>query len=131
VEKTMTQADCRVLVADDDPTVGLLMPLALAGQGFAVTMVDNGAAALLAFAQQPFDLVLLDVEMPEMSGLEVCAAIRQQSGMAVPVMLITGRTDAAFVARAAELDAGVIGKPVDWQRIGGELRRRLALTDTA
>lgn len=116
---------CRVLVADDDPTVGLLMHAALAGQGFVVHVVDNGAAALLEFTQGSFDLVLLDVEMPEMDGFEVCSAMRRHAGKSVPIVLVTGHSDPQFLARAAAAGAAYIGKPVDWPGLGARLRELL------
>lgn len=114
----MSRPCYRVLVADDDPTVALLMPIALGGGDFAVTVVDNGGAAWAEFNQSVFDIVLLDVEMPEMDGFAVCAAIRRrQGGRRIPVVLISGRCDAVFVARVGELDAAYIAKPVDWSEL--------------
>ncbi|KXB30742.1 hypothetical protein AT959_08395 [Dechloromonas denitrificans] len=121
----MTQPEYRVLVADDDPTVGLLMPAALAGQGFAVTVVDNGKAALNEFERTPFDIILLDVEMPEMDGFAVCSAIRQRRGGEIPVVLVTGHTEPAFIQRAYDLGADYIAKPLDWSLLGGLLRNLL------
>ncbi len=121
----MTQPEYRVLVADDDPTVGLLMPAALGGQGFAVTVVDNGKAALDEFERTPFDIVLLDVEMPEMDGFAVCSAIRRRRGGEIPVVLITGHTEPAFIQRAYDLGADYIAKPLDWKLLGGLLRNLL------
>lgn len=110
-------APVRVLVADDDPTVALLMRVALPAPGFATTVVDSGDAALEVFAQQPFDMVLLDVEMPGCDGFEVCQEIRRRSSRTVPVLLVTGRDDAGFHARADELAADHIAKPVDWGKL--------------
>ncbi|MDP3537666.1 MAG: response regulator [Azonexus sp.] len=117
----MDQTLLRVLVADDDPTVGLLMRAALGKAGFAVTVVDNGSAALAEFALVPFDMVLLDVEMPALDGFEVCAAIRQSQRPKTPVVLVTGRDDPGFLARAHELSADYIAKPVNWQALPGLL----------
>ena len=71
---------CRILVADDDPTVALLMQVALLAPDFSTTVVASGDAALELFGQQPFDLVLLDVEMPARDGCEVCREIRLRTG---------------------------------------------------
>ena len=98
------------------------------GQDFSVVVVDNGAAALAALAQGVFDLVLLDIEMPEMDGFAVCAEIRQQSEGKLPIVLITGYNDERFGARAAALGAGHIAKPVDWSRLAARLQAFLAAT---
>ena len=108
----MSNRPWRILVADDDPTAALLFPAALAGGEFELTLVDNGLDALAAFRRQAFDMALLDVEMPGLDGMAVCAAIRQSHGDAFPVLLVTGRHDAEFLARAQSLAAGHLGKPV-------------------
>ena len=122
----MSNRPWRILVADDDPTAALLFPAALAGGDFELTLVDNGLDALAAFRRQAFDMALLDVEMPGLDGMAVCAAIRQSHGDAFPVLLVTGRHDAEFLARAQSLAAGHLGKPVAWAALAGMLRSRLA-----
>ncbi len=122
----MSNRPWRILVADDDPTAALLFPAALAGGEFELTLVDNGLDALAAFRRQAFDMALLDVEMPGLDGMAVCAAIRQSHGDAFPVLLVTGRHDAEFLARAQSLAAGHLGKPVAWAALAGVLRSRLA-----
>ena len=122
----MSNRPWRILVADDDPTAALLFPAALAGGEFEPTLVDNGLDALAAFRRQAFDMALLDVEMPGLDGMAVCAAIRQSHGDAFPVLLVTGRHDAEFLARAQSLAAGHLGKPVAWAALAGMLRSRLA-----
>ena len=122
----MSNRPWRILVADDDPTAALLFPAALAGGEFELTLVDNGLDALAALRCQAFDMALLDVEMPGLDGMAVCAAIRQSHGDAFPVLLVTGRHDAEFLARAQSLAAGHLGKPVAWAALAGMLRSRLA-----
>ncbi len=122
----MSNRPWRILVADDDPTAALLFPAALAGGEFELTLVDNGLDALAAFRRQAFDMALLDVEMPGLDGMAVCAAIRQSHGDAFPVLLVTGRHDAEFLARAQTLAAGHLGKPVAWAALASMLRSRLA-----
>lgn len=122
----MSRAPWRVLVADDDPTVALLSRAALAGDEFLPTVVASGDLALAAFRDGVFDIVLLDVEMPGLDGFEVCAAIRQSHGRDFPVVLVTGRSDAAFAERAGALSVAVMAKPVDWSALAARLRGLLA-----
>ncbi|MBS1140125.1 MAG: Response regulator receiver [Proteobacteria bacterium] len=121
----MSRMPWRVLVADDDPTVALLSRAALAGGDFIPTVVDNGNDALTEFRQQAFDIALLDVEMPGLDGFEVCAAIRQSHGAGFPVVLVTGRSDPAFIERTQVLAADYIAKPVNWASLAGLLRTLL------
>jgi len=122
----MSRGPWRVLVADDDPTAGLLMRAALSADDFLPTVVERGDLALAAFRDAPFDIALLDVEMPGLDGFEVCAAIRQSHGPAFPVVLVSGRGDPDFLARAAALSAAVIAKPVNWASLADRLRALLS-----
>lgn len=121
----MSRGPWRVLVADDDPTAGLLMRAALSADDFLPTVVERGDLALAAFRDAPFDIALLDVEMPGLDGFEVCAGIRQSHGAELPVVLVSGRGDADFLARAEALSAAVIAKPVNWSALAGQLRTLL------
>lgn len=113
----------RVLVADDDPTVGVLMQAALEAQGYSVTGVNDGTAALAAFRAEPADLVLLDVEMPGLTGYEVCKEIRRGWGSDIPVVLVTGHDDVDSIEYAYESGAtDFMSKPINWTLIGHRLR---------
>ena len=118
-----TDQALRVLVADDDPTVGVLMQAALEAQGYAVSVVEDGAAALAAFRASPADLVLLDVEMPSLTGYEVCKEIRRGWGSDIPVVLVTGHDDVDSIEYAYESGAtDFMSKPINWTLIGHRLR---------
>ncbi|MFR9730697.1 response regulator transcription factor [Saccharopolyspora sp. MS10] len=80
-------ADARVLVVDDDVTVRDVVRRYLEASGYAVEVVGDGAAGLRAFARNRADLVVLDVMMPGINGLEVCRRLRRESE--VPVVLLT------------------------------------------
>ena len=123
----------RVLVAEDNATNQKLVSALLDQQGHTATVVGNGALAVQRAAQEPFDVILMDVQMPEMSGIEATAAIRTQeegTGRHLPIVALTARAMAgdreqclaagmdAYVAkpvRAAELfsaiDAAIAGTP--------------------
>ena len=84
----------RVLVAEDNPTNQTLVAALLDQQGHHVSIVNNGRLAVERLAQEPFDLILMDVQMPEMSGLEATAAIREaerRTGGHIPIVALTAR----------------------------------------
>lgn len=112
----------RVLAADDDPTVALMMGIALPATDFAVSVVADGSTAARVMSEACFDIVLLDVEMPGIDGLQLAAVARQQRGAEFPIVLLTGREDAAFLDRCSELGARHVGKPVDWRALAGLVR---------
>jgi DNA-binding response OmpR family regulator len=90
-----------ILMADDDPAQIMLAEAALAGAGFVVQSVGDGADAVEQFGQVNPDVVILDVNMPRMSGIEACRAIRDQAGgRALPILMLTGRNDLASISEA-------------------------------
>ena len=108
-----------ILVVDDDPTARLLMRAALQKTGFQVRLAVDGADALRQFAEDSFDLVMLDVDMPGMSGMAVCAALRAQGSEHLPIVMVTGMDDVMSVEAAYEAGAtDFIAKPINWALIG-------------
>lgn len=86
----------RIYVADDEADIRQLISSFLEGEGFDVECFDSGDKLLAAFEVQPADLLVLDIMMPGMDGLSLCAAIRKFSD--VPIFLLTARdTDADFI----------------------------------
>jgi CheY-like chemotaxis protein len=110
------KAGLRVLVAEDNPTNQKLVSALLDQKGHTVTVVGNGRLAVARAAHEPFDLILMDVQMPEMSGLEATAAIRKQeegTGRHLPIVALTARAMAGDREQclAAGMDA-YVSKPV-------------------
>ncbi len=90
-----------ILMADDDPSHLMLTEAALAGAGFNVHTAGDGEEAVQRFAEINPDCVVLDVQMPRMSGIEACRAIREQAGpRLVPVLMLTGRHDLTAISEA-------------------------------
>ena len=90
-----------ILIADDDEGHRLLTEAALAGAGYLVVTAHDGAQAVTEFATSHPDMVILDVMMPNMTGIEACGAIRQRpDGQHLPVLMLTGRNDLAAISDA-------------------------------
>jgi PAS domain S-box-containing protein len=113
-----------VLLVDDDPTVRFLAMQTLEADGFQVVAAENGAAALQEFQRVVPDIVLSDVEMPEMDGFEFCEAVRGRSlGRETPFVLMTGHDDAESVTRAYDIGAtDFINKPIPWLVLPNRVR---------
>ncbi|HEX4680521.1 MAG TPA: response regulator transcription factor [Gaiellaceae bacterium] len=92
-----------VLFADDELTIREAVAYALRVEGVKVKTYDTGGGALDAARDKAFDLVILDVMLPDISGLEVCRRIRSSSG--VPVMLLTARDTEADLVLGFEAGA--------------------------
>ncbi len=112
--RRMENFSAEVLVVDDDPLANRIALAALSRARLTARSVENPVAALELLAKQPFDLVLLDVEMPHMSGFEVCRNLRQLPGYeTTPVIYVTSHGD--FESRAKSILVGandLIAKPI-------------------
>ncbi|HEV3180752.1 MAG TPA: response regulator transcription factor [Steroidobacteraceae bacterium] len=93
----------KVLVADDDADLRELIAFTLTQAGYLVLKAADGAAALRRFAEDSADLVVLDINMPGLSGFQVCEAIRARSR--VPVMMLTVRGEEEDLVHALGLGA--------------------------
>ena len=126
-----------ILVVDDLPANLDLMTRRLERSGFRVLSAGSGAEALEAVRQSNVDMVLLDIMMPGMTGLDVLRTLRAtRSSAALPVLMVTAKTDSEDVVEALALGANdYITKPVDFpvalERIKKELRLTQALRTEA
>ena len=111
-------AGVRVLVVDDEPMVRTVTTKLLRLRGHDVRDVDGGPAALAALAEAGFDVVVTDLSMPDMSGRELAAAVRQRHP-GLPVLLLTGDTDASV--EGADV-AAVIKKPFQLDALDAAVR---------
>jgi diguanylate cyclase (GGDEF)-like protein len=113
-----------ILVVDDDFSARLQTRFSLENEGLTIAEAAGGAEAIAIFRQQPVDLVLLDVIMPEMDGFATCRALRElPGGRHVPVVMVTGLEDADTITAA--FDAGAtdfISKPINLLVLGYRVR---------
>lgn len=102
-----------VLVVDDQLGIRMMLQEVLVHYGYQVDLAQSGAEALAASEQQLSDLVLLDINMPGMSGIETLAGLRRKSPN-LPVIMVTGEEDSANWERIEKLGVqGQITKPFD------------------
>ena len=117
----------RIIIVDDDPQIRRVMRVTLTGQGYEVDDAKNGEAALERLRDQRFDLVLLDMNMPGIGGLETCRTIRAQSDVAI--IMLTVRD--AESDKVDALDAGAddyITKPYNPPELLARIRAALRRT---
>jgi len=84
----------RILLVEDDPALAVVLTDLLEAEFHHVTIASNGAAALQWAAAESFDLILLDITLPDQTGFEVCRSIRQQ-GIEVPMLMLSSRSTLA------------------------------------
>jgi DNA-binding response OmpR family regulator len=117
----------RILIVDDDKGSLNLIEIMLERGGFEVTKADSGRLALSLLNSAIPDLVILDVMMPEMSGIDVCKAIREK-GINVPILILSARGDAQAVMHSLEAGAtDYLPKPILHHDLVAKVRQMLNL----
>ena len=118
----------RVLIVDDDLALSEMLGIVLRGEGLDVAHVADGSSALTVFRETKPDLVLLDVMLPGLDGIQVCRRIRAESG--VPIVMLTARTDTVDVVVGLESGADdYVVKPFKPAELVARVRARLRRAD--
>jgi len=128
----MSLTPARLLVVDDNEYNRDFLSRRLQRQGYAVATAWDGTVALDTLQTEPFDLVLLDIEMPGFSGLDVLKEIRRTyKTNEMPVIMITAQQESSVVVEAFELGASdYITKPIDFAVVNARIRTQIALKRT-
>ena len=114
----------RILVVDDDPSLAEMLTIVLRGEGFDTAVIGDGTQALTAVRELRPDLVLLDLMLPGMNGIDVCRVLRADSG--VPIVMLTAKTDTVDVVLGLESGADdYVMKPFKPKELVARVRARL------
>ncbi|MRR33532.1 two-component system response regulator CreB [bacterium] len=119
----------RILIVDDEPSIVDAIQYALETEGFETACLFSGLPVLATLAEQPADLVVLDIGLPDISGLELCREIRRTS--AVPIIFLTARADE--IDRVVGLELGAddyITKPFSPREVSARVKAVLRRTGT-
>jgi DNA-binding response OmpR family regulator len=122
----------RILLVDDEQPIQTLLSFPLQRDGYEVVPVSDGSEALARFEREPFDLVVLDLMLPRMDGLEVCRRLRARSS--VPIIMLTAKSEEIDKVLGLELGADdYITKPFSMRefrsRVKAVLRRAAMVAD--
>ncbi|MFN8640659.1 MAG: response regulator [Candidatus Binatia bacterium] len=117
----------RILIVDDDPNTLEILRRWLAREGYATVSADNGPACLAALGQETVDVIVLDVMMPGMDGLQVCERLRASDAWrGIPVVLLTAKDDLETRSRGMMLGVSeYLTKPVNKLELFARLRAQL------
>ncbi|MCX6386057.1 MAG: response regulator transcription factor [Solirubrobacterales bacterium] len=126
----MSDRTVRILLADDEQSIQTLLSYPLRKDGYEVVLASNGEEALDLFGRDSFDLVILDVMMPRIDGLEVCRRMRADS--AVPIIMLTARGEEIDKVLGLELGADdYITKPFSMREFRSRVKAALRRAEMA
>ena len=118
---SMAEQSARILLVDDEQSVQTLLTYPLRKEGYEVVSAEDGREALDRFGEQQFDLVVLDVMMPKLDGIEVCRRLRAKSQ--VPIIMLTARDDEVDKVIGLEMGADdYITKPFSVREFRSRVR---------
>jgi len=120
----------KILVVDDDPAISEMLTIVLESEGLKPIPVMEGNDAVPAFEEHEPDLILLDLMLPGMNGVDICRAIRRESS--VPIVMLTAKTDTVDVVLGLESGADdYITKPFKPKELIARIRARLRRSDSS
>ena len=119
----------KILLVEDEHSIAEPIIYNLKQEGFSVTHVDEGPIALEIFSEEKFDLIILDLMLPEISGLDICRSIRKESD--VPIIMVTAKDSEADRVAGLELGADdYVTKPFSVRELMSRVRAVLRRTTT-
>lgn len=119
--------NARILVVDDDTALAEMIGIVLRAEGFEPSFCADGSGAVDSFHAAKPDLVLLDLMLPGIDGIEVCSRIREESG--IPIIMLTAKGDTSDVVKGLESGADdYIVKPFNPKELVARIRTRLRPT---
>lgn len=127
----MSESKARVLVVEDEPSIARGLCDVLSYRGYAVESVADGLSALNACRTQRFDLLVLDVMLPQLDGLRVCQQLREQ-GAPMPIVMLTAKGSEEDILRGFEAGADdYVTKPFSVRELLARVHARLARSGRA
>src|SRR6267378_6337233 len=120
----MVEKSARILLVDDEQSIQTLLSYPLRKDGYEVVRAADGREALDRFSEQTFDLVVLDVMLPQLDGLEVCKRLRARSP--VPIIMLTAKSEEIDKVVGLELGADdYITKPFSLREFSSRIKAAL------
>lgn len=119
----------RILYVEDDPTIAQVISVSLSDEGFDVTLAENGATGISLAKDREFDLAIVDLRLPDVSGLDVVREIRKTTD--IPIVIFTAFGDTQSVVAGLESGADdFLSKPIASLELAARLRAILRRTDS-
>src|SRR3982074_2801207 len=123
-ERALADRSARILLVDDEQPIQTLLSYPLRKEGYDVVQATDGRQALDRFEEQPFDLVVLDLMLPRIDGLEICRRLRSRSS--VPIIMLTAKSEEIDKVLGLELGADdYITKPFSLREFSSRIKAAL------
>jgi DNA-binding response OmpR family regulator len=121
-----------IMVVDDDPDTSLILVRHLEREGFVPIAANSGAECLRLVHENPIDVILLDLMMPDMDGFQICKALKEDPATTeIPIILITARDDMEARAEGMRLGVGdFVAKPFTRRQLAARIRSQLEIVET-
>jgi CheY-like chemotaxis protein len=122
----LTRPNLTILLAEDNPINQKIALIFLKKLGYDADLANNGQEVLLALEGRPYDLVLMDIQMPEIDGIEATRMIRERFAQGPKIIVVTAFNSSSF--RKLCMDAGAddfINKPVKMEELGAAIERNM------
>jgi two-component system alkaline phosphatase synthesis response regulator PhoP len=121
------EAPRQILIVDDDPAAVELIQYMLQREGYETSLAVTGAAGLTMAREERPDLILLDVMLPEMDGLEACRRLRADASIShIPIIMLSARAQSSDLKSGREVGADLyLTKPIDLTALSDEISRLL------
>jgi DNA-binding response OmpR family regulator len=119
----------QVLLGEDEPLLRRLIGIRLEKDGYEVVAVDNGTEVIKKLEERPFDLIITDIMMPFMTGLEIVSYVRSHSEKYIPIIILSSMAMESTILEAFSLGADdFINKPFSPNELSVRVKRLLART---
>ncbi|NOY77550.1 MAG: response regulator transcription factor [Calditrichaeota bacterium] len=117
--------EARLLVIEDEPTITEFLRTGLAYEGYEVLVAMDGETGLRLCREKPFDLIILDIMLPDIDGFEVCRRLREK-GMSVPIIMLTAKKDISDHVKGLDIGADdYMTKPFSFAELLARIRAQL------
>mgnify|MGYP000927923218 CR=1 FL=1 len=122
-----------IYIVEDEPDIAELIAIKLQSAGYDTRIFTHGAPMLQALAGVPCDLLVLDLMLPDMDGIEICSRIREDKHhSALPIVMLTARTDVSDRVKGLEIGADdYLGKPFDGKELVARVKAVLRRSDAS
>jgi CheY-like chemotaxis protein len=116
----------KILIAEDMPLNQLLIKLIMSEFGFEADIADNGKIAIEMLPKKPYDILLMDLQMPEMNGFEATTYIRKQMKLTIPIIALTADVTTVDLEKCKAIGMDdYISKPIDEKLLLGKIMKCL------